>query len=98
VRGPRLAPLPFPQPPGALRCRAGCSHCRYEEIDLETGILETKRDPLPLDDIYPVHMILDDKDGLQGSCQYFKERVDITDQIRRKDLQPCCTYTEAVEK
>uniref|UniRef100_A0A8C2TZW0 Ral transcription factor IIIC subunit 1 n=1 Tax=Coturnix japonica TaxID=93934 RepID=A0A8C2TZW0_COTJA len=71
---------------------------RYEEIDVETGILETKRDPLPLEDIYPVYMILDDKDGLQGSCQYFKERVDITDQIRRKDLQPCCTYTEAVEK
>ncbi|OXB74520.1 UNVERIFIED_CONTAM: hypothetical protein H355_001902 [Colinus virginianus] len=71
---------------------------RYEEIDLETGILETKRDPLPLDDIYPVHMVLDDKDGLQGSCQYFKERVDVTDQIRRKDLQPCCSYAEAVEK
>ncbi|XP_010151813.1 PREDICTED: general transcription factor 3C polypeptide 1, partial [Eurypyga helias] len=70
----------------------------YEEIDLETGILETKRDPLPSDDIYPVHMILDNKDGIQGSCQYFKERVDITDQIRRKDLQPCYTYTEAVEK
>ncbi|NXI56567.1 TF3C1 factor, partial [Chloroceryle aenea] len=71
---------------------------RYEEIDLETGILETKRDPVALDDIYPVHMILDNKDGIQGSCQYFKERVDITDQIRRKDLQPCCTYVEAVEK
>ncbi|KFW77633.1 General transcription factor 3C polypeptide 1, partial [Phalacrocorax carbo] len=71
---------------------------RYEEIDLETGILETKRDPVPSDDIYPVHMILDNKDGIQGSCQYFKERVDITDQIRRKDLQPCYTYTEAVEK
>ncbi|NXG68889.1 TF3C1 factor, partial [Baryphthengus martii] len=71
---------------------------RYEEIDLETGILETKRDPVPSDDIYPVHMILDNKDGIQGSCQYFKERVDITDQIRRKDLQPCCTYVEAVEK
>ncbi|NXI91835.1 TF3C1 factor, partial [Psophia crepitans] len=70
----------------------------YEEIDLETGILETKRDPVPSDDIYPVHMILDNKDGIQGSCQYFKERVDITDQIRRKDLQPCYTYTEAVEK
>ncbi|KFM01009.1 General transcription factor 3C polypeptide 1, partial [Aptenodytes forsteri] len=73
-------------------------HDRYEEIDLETGILETKRDPLPSDDIYPVHMILDNKDGIQGSCQYFKERVDITDQIRRKDLQPCYTYIEAVEK
>uniref|UniRef100_A0A8C0BDB5 General transcription factor IIIC subunit 1 n=1 Tax=Buteo japonicus TaxID=224669 RepID=A0A8C0BDB5_9AVES len=71
---------------------------RYEEIDLETGILETKRDPVPSDDIYPVHMILDNKDGIQGSCQYFKERIDITDQIRRKDLQPCYTYTEAVEK
>ncbi|KFO10169.1 General transcription factor 3C polypeptide 1, partial [Balearica regulorum gibbericeps] len=70
----------------------------YEEIDLETGILETKRDPVSSDDIYPVHMILDNKDGIQGSCQYFKERVDITDQIRRKDLQPCYTYTEAVEK
>ncbi|KFZ51116.1 General transcription factor 3C polypeptide 1, partial [Antrostomus carolinensis] len=71
---------------------------RYEEIDLETGILETKRDPVPSDDIYPVHMILDNKDGIQGSCQYFKERIDITDQIRRKDLQPCYTYVEAVEK
>lgn len=71
---------------------------RYEEIDLETGILETKRDPVPLDDIYPVHMVLDNKDGIQGSCRYFKERVDITDQVRRKDLQPCYTYTEAVEK
>ncbi|NXY47646.1 TF3C1 factor, partial [Ceuthmochares aereus] len=71
---------------------------RYEEIDPETGILETKRDPIPPDDIYPVHMILDNKDGIQGSCQYFKERVDITDQIRTKDLQPCYTYTEAVEK
>ncbi|GAB0196362.1 general transcription factor 3C polypeptide 1 [Grus japonensis] len=83
--------LPRARPPLRL-------HDRYEEIDLETGILETKRDPVPSDDIYPVHMILDNKDGIQGSCQYFKERVDITDQIRRKDLQPCYTYTEAVEK
>uniref|UniRef100_A0A8C3RRM9 General transcription factor IIIC subunit 1 n=1 Tax=Chelydra serpentina TaxID=8475 RepID=A0A8C3RRM9_CHESE len=64
-----------------------CLHDRYEEIDLETGILETKRDPVPLDDIYPVHMILDNKDGIQGSCQYFKERLNYTDQIRTKDLQ-----------
>lgn len=43
-------------------------------------------------------MILDNKDGIQGSCQYFKERVDITDKIRKKDLQPCYTYVEAAEK
>ncbi|NWR84499.1 TF3C1 factor, partial [Furnarius figulus] len=83
--------LPRPRPP--LRPHRG-----YEEIDHETGILETKRDLAASEDIYPVHMILDNKDGIQGSCQYFKERVDITDQIRKKDLQPCCTYKEAVEK
>ncbi|XP_074866838.1 general transcription factor 3C polypeptide 1 isoform X2 [Carettochelys insculpta] len=83
--------LPRERPPLRL-------HDRYEEIDLETGILETKRDPVPLDDIYPVHMILDNKDGIQGSCQYFKERVNCTDQIRTKDLQPCYTYTEVYEK
>ncbi|XP_053132773.1 general transcription factor 3C polypeptide 1 isoform X3 [Hemicordylus capensis] len=71
---------------------------RYEEIDLETGILETKRDPVPLDDIYPVHMVLDDSNGVQGSCQYFKERLDITDQVRTKNLQPCFTYSEAYDK
>lgn len=69
---------------------------RYEEIDLETGILETKRDPVPLSDIYPVHMILDE--GVQGSCQYLKERLDVTDRIRTKDMQPCCPYVEAYEK
>ncbi|NWH66888.1 TF3C1 factor, partial [Geococcyx californianus] len=84
-----LLPRPRPQ----LRL-----HDRYEEIDPETGILETKRDPILSDDIYPVHMILDNKDGIQGSCQYFKERVDITDQIRSKDLQPYYTYTAAFEK
>ncbi|NWS75896.1 TF3C1 factor, partial [Crotophaga sulcirostris] len=83
--------LPRPRPPLRL-------HDRYEEIDPETGILETKRDPLPSDDIYPVHMILDNKDGIQGSCQYFKERIDISDQIRTKDFQPYYTYTEAFEK
>ncbi|XP_066496947.1 general transcription factor 3C polypeptide 1 [Tiliqua scincoides] len=83
--------LPEPRPPLRL-------YDRYEEIDLETGILETKRDPVPLDDIYPVHMVLDDPDGIQGSCQYFKERLDITDQVRTKDLRPCCTHAEALEK
>uniref|UniRef100_A0A8C3ISG2 Ral transcription factor IIIC subunit 1 n=1 Tax=Chrysemys picta bellii TaxID=8478 RepID=A0A8C3ISG2_CHRPI len=83
--------LPRERPPLRL-------HDRYEEIDLETGILETKRDPVPLDDIYPVHMILDNKDGIQGSCQYFKERLNYTDQIRTEDLQPCYAYTEAYEK
>ncbi|XP_072839107.2 general transcription factor 3C polypeptide 1 isoform X1 [Pogona vitticeps] len=83
--------LPQPRPPLRL-------YDRYEEIDLETGILETKRDPVPLDDIYPVHMVLDHSEGIQGSCRYFKERLDVTDQVRTKDLQACCTYEEAYDK
>ncbi|XP_010989212.2 general transcription factor 3C polypeptide 1 isoform X1 [Camelus dromedarius] len=68
---------------------------RYEEIDLETGILESRRDPVPLEDVYPIHMILENKDGIQGSCRYFKERKNITNDIRTKTLQPRCTMVEA---
>nr|XP_044987786.1 general transcription factor 3C polypeptide 1 [Jaculus jaculus] len=68
---------------------------RYEEIDLETGILESRRDPVSLEDVYPIHMILENKDGIQGSCRYFKERKDITNNIRTKCLQPRCTMVEA---
>ncbi|KAM4829869.1 general transcription factor 3C polypeptide 1 [Thomomys bottae] len=71
---------------------------RYEEIDLETGILESRRDPVPLQDIYPIHMILENKDGIQGSCRYFKERKNITSSIRTKTLQPRCTMAEAFDR
>ncbi|XP_040829101.1 general transcription factor 3C polypeptide 1 [Ochotona curzoniae] len=71
---------------------------RYEEIDLETGILESRRDPVPLEDVYPIHMILENKDGIQGSCRYFKERKNITNDIRTKALQPRCTMAEAFDR
>ncbi|XP_001369962.2 general transcription factor 3C polypeptide 1 [Monodelphis domestica] len=71
---------------------------RYEEIDFETGILESRRDPVPLEDVYPIHMILDNKDGIQGSCQHFDKRKDVTDQIRTESLQPRCTVVEAYER
>lgn len=71
---------------------------RYEEIDLETGILESRRDPVTLEDVYPIHMILENKDGIQGSCRYFKERKDITSSIRTKCLEPRCTMVEAFSR
>uniref|UniRef100_A0A2I3H479 Ral transcription factor IIIC subunit 1 n=1 Tax=Nomascus leucogenys TaxID=61853 RepID=A0A2I3H479_NOMLE len=71
---------------------------RYEEIDLETGILESRRDPVVLEDVYPIHMILENKDGIQGSCRYFKERKNITNDIRTKSLQPRCTMVEAFDR
>lgn len=79
-----------------LSCGSLCTFLlRYEEIDLETGILESRRDPVPLEDVYPIHMILENKDGIQGSCRYFKERKNITNDIRTKALQPRCTMEEA---
>ncbi|XP_060028731.1 general transcription factor 3C polypeptide 1 isoform X1 [Erinaceus europaeus] len=68
---------------------------RYEEIDLETGILESRRDPVSLEDVYPIHMILENKDGIQGSCRYFKERKNVTNDIRTKYMKPRCTMLEA---
>ncbi|KAM5197952.1 general transcription factor 3C polypeptide 1 isoform 1-T1 [Hipposideros larvatus] len=68
---------------------------RYEEIDLETGILESKSHPVPVEDVYPIHMILENKDGIQGSCRFFKERKNITKYIRTKSLEPRCTMKEA---
>ncbi|XP_067912561.1 general transcription factor 3C polypeptide 1 isoform X2 [Heterodontus francisci] len=73
-------------------------HDRYEEIDPETGIQETRRDPTPRDDIYPVCIISDNKDAIQGSCQYFHKRKNISAQIRTQQCKPCCTLDEAVKR
>ncbi|XP_021567113.1 general transcription factor 3C polypeptide 1 [Carlito syrichta] len=43
-------------------------------------------------------MILENKDGIQGSCRYFKERKNITNDIRTKSLQPRCTMVEAFDR
>lgn len=53
---------------------------------------------MPLEDVYPIHMILENKDGIQGSCRYFKERKNITNDIRTKALQPRCTMAEAFDR
>ncbi|XP_059510098.1 general transcription factor 3C polypeptide 1-like isoform X2 [Stegostoma tigrinum] len=73
-------------------------HDRYEEIDPETGIQETRRDPTPRDDIYPVCIISDNKDGIQGSCQHFYKRKDVTAEIRSQQYIPHCTLDEAVNR
>ncbi|XP_078096867.1 general transcription factor IIIC subunit 1 isoform X2 [Mustelus asterias] len=73
-------------------------HDRYEEIDPETGIQETRRDPTPRVDIYPVYIISDNKDGIQGSCQHFHKRKDITPEIRTQQYVPLCTLEEAVQR
>lgn len=72
---------------------------RFAEIDPETGIQEIRRLTLDVDDVvYPVHIIQDNKQGIQGSCLYFNERKDITRNIRDDTLTPILTLEQAVSK
>ncbi|CAM9648948.1 unnamed protein product [Lampetra fluviatilis] len=86
--------LPVPRPPLLLR-EAAAEAARDEgckdEAEAPTGRWESGPD------IYPVHMLLDDPAGMQGSCRYYGERTCVTELVRSRDLQPLCTLEE-VEK
>uniref|UniRef100_A0AAR2LJL2 B-block binding subunit of TFIIIC domain-containing protein n=1 Tax=Pygocentrus nattereri TaxID=42514 RepID=A0AAR2LJL2_PYGNA len=70
---------------------------RFSDIDPETGIQDVR----PLDfeaqpeDPYPVSVLVDDPQGIQGSCLYYRERKDITHLIRTSQHTPVLTLEEA---
>ncbi|XP_072275266.1 general transcription factor 3C polypeptide 1 [Pyxicephalus adspersus] len=55
---------------------------RYEEFQYDPSVLKPKADSRP-EDIYPVHTILDNKNGIQGSCRFFEERVSVGEYLRK---------------
>ncbi|MBN3291836.1 TF3C1 factor, partial [Polypterus senegalus] len=71
---------------------------RFSEIDPETGIHEMKSERSPVEDVYPVHIVLENKDGIKGSCKFFKERVSVTHQIRTKDCKMHCSLEDASKR
>ncbi|XP_041133837.1 general transcription factor 3C polypeptide 1-like isoform X2 [Polyodon spathula] len=71
---------------------------RFKEIDPETGIQEIRKESSLVEDLYPIHIVFDNKKGIKGSCQFFNERINVTSQIRNEALQPCCTLEEAVDR
>ncbi|XP_070683568.1 general transcription factor 3C polypeptide 1 [Pempheris klunzingeri] len=71
---------------------------RYKDIDPETGIETTQQFSDTRKEIYPVHIILENKDGIQGSCAVFKTRKDITNQVRSGSLTPLVNLQEALER
>ncbi|KAM9363755.1 general transcription factor 3C polypeptide 1 [Symphorus nematophorus] len=71
---------------------------RYKEIDPETGIETTQTFSGPHKDVYPVQIILENKDGIQGSCAVFKQRLDVTKHLRSKSLTPLLSLPEALER
>lgn len=65
---------------------------RFVEVDRNTGIHEMRQaEP---QDVYPVSVVTDDPTGVQGSCLFFKERVDVSDQIRSADLRALLTLEQ----
>ncbi|XP_010777152.1 general transcription factor 3C polypeptide 1-like, partial [Notothenia coriiceps] len=70
---------------------------RFKGIDPETGI-ETRHNFPDRKDVYPVDMILENKNGIQGSCVLFKERKDITKNVRSESLAPLLNLQETLEQ
>ncbi|XP_028978273.2 general transcription factor 3C polypeptide 1 [Esox lucius] len=69
---------------------------RFSFIDPHTGIQEV--DGFDSADCYPVQIVLENKDGIQGSCLFFKERKDVTRAVRKHNLTPCLTLEEAFQR
>lgn len=71
---------------------------RFKDIDPETGIETTQKSSDSWKDVYPVHIVQENKDGIQGSCAFFKVRTDVTKQVRSKSLTPLLNLQEALER
>lgn len=70
---------------------------RFDDIDPETGIEITQSFSETFKDIYPIH-ILENTDGIQGSCEFFTRRTDVTKHIRSKSVTPLLNLQEALER
>uniref|UniRef100_I3KV70 B-block binding subunit of TFIIIC domain-containing protein n=1 Tax=Oreochromis niloticus TaxID=8128 RepID=I3KV70_ORENI len=72
---------------------------RFKDIDAETGIEVTDSFTDTPKDIYPIDVVPENKDGIQGSCAFFKKRKDITKQVNSKSpLTPLFRLNEALER
>ncbi|RVE75930.1 hypothetical protein OJAV_G00003630 [Oryzias javanicus] len=71
---------------------------RVAETDSEICLETQVKCDEDYEDIYPIHIVPENKDGIQGSCLYFKERKEITKQIRSTSLAPLASLEEASKK
>ncbi|XP_029009118.1 general transcription factor 3C polypeptide 1 [Betta splendens] len=71
---------------------------RCKDVDPDTGVEKARPFSDADKDIYPVHIIVENKDGIQGSCALFTQRKDITKNVRSKSLTPLVTLDEAVKR
>uniref|UniRef100_A0A3B4ZLA2 General transcription factor IIIC subunit 1 n=1 Tax=Stegastes partitus TaxID=144197 RepID=A0A3B4ZLA2_9TELE len=71
---------------------------RFQDVDAEKSNDVAQKTSETRKDIYPVHAVPENKDGVQGSCAHFKERTDITKHVRSKSLTLLVNLEEALER
>uniref|UniRef100_A0A8C6MKJ1 Ral transcription factor IIIC subunit 1 n=1 Tax=Nothobranchius furzeri TaxID=105023 RepID=A0A8C6MKJ1_NOTFU len=69
---------------------------RFKGLDPDTGV-EKETLSSQHRDVYPIHVIPENKDGIQGSCAFFKQRKDITKKLRSQSLTPVINLEEALK-
>lgn len=70
---------------------------RFDDIDPETGIEIKQSFNERVKDVYPIH-IVENRDGIQGSCAFFTQRTDVTKHIRSKSFTPLLSLQEVMER
>ncbi|CAL8354123.1 unnamed protein product [Boreogadus saida] len=71
---------------------------RFADINPDTGIQTTTSFSNAKNDVYPVTVVLDDKDGIQGSCLFYKQRKNVTKNVRTEELKQLVCLEEAVKR
>lgn len=75
-----------------------CVCFRYKYVDPDTGIEYAQASSEGSNEVYPIHIVPENKDGIQGSCEFFKERTDVTKDIRTKSLTALVSLDEALQR
>lgn len=70
---------------------------RFKHIDPDTGIETRQKFSDSRKDVYPISMV-QNKEGIQGSCVLFKQRKDVTKNVRSESLTPIVNLQEAFER
>lgn len=70
---------------------------RFDNIDPETGFEIKQSYNERFKDVYPIH-IVENRDGIQGSCAFFTQRTDVTKHIRSKSFTPLLSLQEVMER
>ncbi|KAJ3614800.1 hypothetical protein NHX12_018370 [Muraenolepis orangiensis] len=71
---------------------------RFADINPDTGIQTTNSFVDAKQDVYPVTVVADNTDGVQGSCGFYTQRKNVTETVRTGELKQLISLEEAVNR